>query len=187
MVDSYTGGVNRRSRHLVRRVLSSPAMPKEIPPSSYECDCGYQLNFCEGTIWEMKKISMRKRAGVSDSRHGAIFDHGECVAIYCPKARRELPMKPVPPPPAEPLKPGQRRWTERQGQFLAFIHLYTKLNRRAPAEADIGQYFRVSPPAVHQMIVTLERKGLIERRPGAARSIRLRVEPDDLPELDDHP
>ena len=161
-------------------------MPREIPPSSYECDCGYQLHFSEGTVWQMKKISMHKRSGVSegDSRHGAIFDGGECVAIYCPKARRELLMNPEPPPPPEPLKPGQPKWTQKQGQFLAFIHLYIKLNRRAPAEADIQRFFSVSPPSVHQMILTLERKGLIERKPGAARSIRLRVAPEDLPPLE---
>jgi hypothetical protein len=29
-------------------------------------------------------------------------------------------------------------FTHLQGQYLAFIHLYTKLNRQAPAEADIS-------------------------------------------------
>ena len=43
-------------------------------------------------------------------------------------------------------------YTPRQGQYLAFIHLYTKLNGRPPAEADIQHYFRVSPPAVHDMV-----------------------------------
>jgi hypothetical protein len=35
-------------------------------------------------------------------------------------------------------------FTPRQGQYLAFIHLYTRLHRRPPAEADMRQYFRVS-------------------------------------------
>jgi len=42
----------------------------------------------------------------------------------------------------------------------------------------------VSPPSVHKMIKTLERNGLIERTPGQARSIRLFVRPEDLPELE---
>jgi len=46
---------------------------------------------------------------------------------------------------------------------------------RSPADADLQRYFRVSPPVVHQMILTLEARGLIERSPGQARSIRLRV------------
>ena len=35
-------------------------------------------------------------------------------------------------------------------------------------EVDIQRYFRVSPPSVHQMHVTLQRNGLIRKTPGAA-------------------
>jgi DNA-binding MarR family transcriptional regulator len=55
--------------------------------------------------------------------------------------------------------------------------------RQAPAEADIQRHFRVSPPSVHQMVVTLERNGLIRRQPGVARSIQLLVAPEALPIL----
>jgi Mn-dependent DtxR family transcriptional regulator len=78
----------------------------------------------------------------------------------------------------------KNRFTARQGQYLAFIYHYTKLNRRAPAEADMQRYFRVTPPSVHQMVLTLEANGLIARTPGQARSIRLLVAREDLPELD---
>ena len=44
--------------------------------------------------------------------------------------------------------------TPKQGQYLAFIYYYTKINRRAPAETDFQRYFRVSPLSVHNMIVT---------------------------------
>jgi len=40
-----------------------------------------------------------------------------------------------------------------------------------------------TPPTVHQMLVTLERKGLIRRKPGVARSIELLVSPASLPVL----
>lgn len=76
------------------------------------------------------------------------------------------------------------KMTHRQGQFLAFIHYYTKIHGLPPAELDIALYFRISPPAAHEMIVTLERKGFIERVPGAARSIRLRVPREQLPDLE---
>jgi repressor LexA len=76
-----------------------------------------------------------------------------------------------------------KAFTPKQGQYLAFIHLYTRLHRRPPAEADMQQYFRVSPPSVHQMVLTLERAGFIRRHPRAARSIELLVEPKHLPEL----
>ena len=49
-----------------------------------------------------------------------------------------------------------RRYTSKQGQYLAFIYYYGKINRRAPAEADMQRYFQVSPPSVHQMVLTLE-------------------------------
>jgi DNA-binding MarR family transcriptional regulator len=44
-------------------------------------------------------------------------------------------------------------------------------------------YFKVSPPSVHQMILTLERNRLITRTPGEARSIRLLLAREDLPDL----
>ena len=52
-----------------------------------------------------------------------------------------------------------------------------------PAEADIQHHFRVSPPSVHQMIVTLERNGFIRRQPGVPRSIEILVPPEALPIL----
>jgi len=75
------------------------------------------------------------------------------------------------------------RFTQRQGEYLTFIHLYLTLNKRAPAETDFQAYFGVSAPAVHQMIVSLENRGLIQRTPGQARSIRLLVPPETLPGL----
>jgi Mn-dependent DtxR family transcriptional regulator len=76
-----------------------------------------------------------------------------------------------------------KAFTPKQGQYLAFIHLYTRLHRRSPAETDMKEYFRVSPPSVHQMVLTLERAGFITRQPGVARSIQLLVDPGQLPEL----
>ena len=76
-----------------------------------------------------------------------------------------------------------KTFTPKQGQYLAFIHLYTRLHRRPPAETDMQQYFRVSPPSVHQMVLTLERAGFIRRQPRTARSIELLVDPQHLPEL----
>ncbi len=74
-------------------------------------------------------------------------------------------------------------FTEKQGQYLAFIYAYTRVLGRPPAEADIQRYFKVTPPTVHQMVLTLERHGLIRRTPGVARSIELLVEPESLPVL----
>ncbi|MDP7293012.1 MAG: MarR family transcriptional regulator [Verrucomicrobiota bacterium] len=75
------------------------------------------------------------------------------------------------------------RFTAKQGQYLAFIYAYTCVLRRPPAEADMQRHFQVTPPTVHQMVLTLERVGLIQRRPGKPRSIQLLVAPEDLPIL----
>ena len=75
-------------------------------------------------------------------------------------------------------------YTEKQGQYLAFIYNYTKINGRPPAETDMQRYFRTTPPTVHQMVLTLERKGFISREPGKARSIRVLLTPDQLPHLE---
>jgi repressor LexA len=77
-----------------------------------------------------------------------------------------------------------QRYTNKQGQYLAFIYYYTKLNGRAPSEADMQRYFNVTPPSVHQMVVTLEANGLIERTPGQGRSIRLVLSREELPDLE---
>jgi hypothetical protein len=75
-------------------------------------------------------------------------------------------------------------FTPRQGQYLAFIQAYTLVNGRPPAQADIQRFFQVTPPSVHQMLLTLERGGLISRRPGAPRSIAVLVNRSDLPALE---
>jgi len=73
-------------------------------------------------------------------------------------------------------------FSARQGQYLAFIHAYTFVNGRPPAQSDIARFFRVTPPTVHQMILTLEKAGLISR-PAAARAIAVLVDPAKLPDL----
>ena len=58
------------------------------------------------------------------------------------------------------------------------------VNGRPPAQADIQRFFQVTPPSVHQMLLTLERGGLISRRPGAPRSIAVLVDRSALPALE---
>jgi hypothetical protein len=71
-----------------------------------------------------------------------------------------------------------------QGQYLAFVHAYEGIHGCAPAEADLQRHFGVTPPSVHQMVVTLERKGLITRVAGGARSIKLQIPSAALPPLE---
>jgi SOS-response transcriptional repressor LexA len=74
--------------------------------------------------------------------------------------------------------PNAPSFTPKQGQYLAFIYAYTHVLGRPPAEADLQRHFGVSPPSVHQMVLILERTGLIRRKPGVARSIEVLVAPD---------
>jgi Mn-dependent DtxR family transcriptional regulator len=67
---------------------------------------------------------------------------------------------------------------------MAFIYYYTKLHGVPPAEADMQRYFKVSPPSVHNMVVTLEKRQLIKRTPGASRSIQLLLGRDQLLDLE---
>ena len=48
------------------------------------------------------------------------------------------------------LRPG---FTPKQGQYLAFIHAYTLVLGRPPAETDLKRFLRVTPPSVHQMVL----------------------------------
>ena len=60
---------------------------------------------------------------------------------------------------------------------------YTKVNGRPPAQADMQRFFAVTAPTVHQMVLALERCGLLRRTPGHARSLEVLVPPEELPNL----
>jgi len=74
-------------------------------------------------------------------------------------------------------------WTDRQGQFLAFIHAYTLVNGQAPAEVDMKRFFEISAPSVHAMVKSLDESGFITRVRGQGRSISLVVSSELLPVL----
>src|SRR3546814_14013245 len=74
-------------------------------------------------------------------------------------------------------------FTDKQGQYLAFIDAYTRVNGRPPAEADMQRHFLVIPPSVHQMVLTLARPGLSPRQPAQARRTQHLVYPQPPPVL----
>src|SRR6266851_3731556 len=106
--------------------------------------------------------------------------HSVTYIHRCPPRLRAQQMNQMPGLCLPASKPG---FTPKQGQYLAFIHAYTLVLGRPPAEADLQRFFRVTPPSVHQMVLTLERSGLIRRQPGIARSIKVLVDPEALPPL----
>jgi hypothetical protein len=68
-------------------------VPKEIFPSSYRCDCGYQTDHFENTIRELKQMSMRRpqRLGSNDGEHAVVFSSGKMTAMWCPKVGKDIP------------------------------------------------------------------------------------------------
>lgn len=76
--------------------------------------------------------------------------------------------------------------TRQQGQFLAFIREYIAGNRlgTSPAHADFQRFFHLTPPSVNSMLKRLEERGFIERVPGKARAITLKIDPELIPPLD---
>ena len=53
----------------------------------------------------------------------------------------------------------------------------------SPAHADIQNYFKVSPPPVNQMLITLEKKSLIQNQLIVAKSIKRLIPIEKLPLL----
>jgi Mn-dependent DtxR family transcriptional regulator len=80
-----------------------------------------------------------------------------------------------------PSKVSTVEFTHKQGQYLAYIYYYSKVNGRPPAQADIQRYFNVTPPTVHQMLVALEGKGLLEKTAYQSRAITVLVPINQLP------
>ena len=74
-------------------------------------------------------------------------------------------------------------YTEKQGQYLAFIYNYTVIHGQPPSEVDMQRFFGVRPPTVHQMVLRLDERKLITREPGKPRTIQVLVPPDQLPYL----
>ncbi len=86
--------------------------------------------------------------------------------------------------PSECVMRTRAKFTDLQGQYLAFIQTYMTLHGVAPAEADMQHFFRVTPPTVHRMVLALEQRRLIQRVPGQSRSIKLLLSSDEIPKLE---
>lgn len=163
------------------------------PVTLLEQLCGHAMSFGARSFdTESKDARLKAFAQIDDARTRiANFEDSSTVVggkVFILHVRvLESPVKDafeVSIDPAPKLDPSVvPSFTAKQGQYLAFIYNYTKIHRQAPAEADLERHFRVSPPAIHDMVKTLERNGLIERTPGQARSIRLLVQPEHLPRL----
>jgi hypothetical protein len=68
-------------------------MARCLYPSSFECDCGHQSHFSEGTVREMETDSKRRRKPMhlldsEKQEHAVVFENGQATAVICPKLGR---------------------------------------------------------------------------------------------------
>lgn len=75
------------------------------------------------------------------------------------------------------------RLTKRQEEILAFITAYQRENMICPSLEEISDHFQIAVSSVFDHMEALEKKGVIERIPGQARSIRLTGEERQLKAL----
>jgi predicted transcriptional regulator len=61
----------------------------------------------------------------------------------------------------------------RQLDVLLFVLAYTSGNKIAPTHHEIAQGLGLKTISMHQYLGPLEAKGLIKRKPGKTRSVRL--------------
>jgi hypothetical protein len=85
----------RQSLRDVKRTAKRGKGPRELHPSSYLCDCGYQGDHSENTIRELKEKSFRHTQVLisEDGQHEIVFKDGEVVSMYCPVTREETPVR----------------------------------------------------------------------------------------------
>src|SRR3954467_10775125 len=67
---------------------------------------------------------------------------------------------------------------------LPGFYLHLRAHVRTPTRRNRHAAPFPRQPAVHQMIVTLERNGFIRRQPGVPRSIEILLPPKNLPILE---
>jgi len=66
----------------------------------------------------------------------------------------------------------------RKQSVLAFIERYIAATGKAPTNLEIRKRFEMrSSASVHQILVSLEREGLIERTPNISRGIKVVQQP----------
>jgi SOS-response transcriptional repressor LexA len=70
--------------------------------------------------------------------------------------------------------------TARQTQALRYIRDYIHLHDRSPSEEELARHLGISAPAAHDLVIRMERSGLVRRKPGAARSVRPSDDSEEL-------
>jgi len=74
------------------------------------------------------------------------------------------------------------RFTAAEGQCLAFVYYFTKVNRRAATISDVRSFFDLAQIAAATLLDSLEQRRLIRREPTGA--IHLSVSRAEIPDLE---
>ncbi|MEN3329092.1 MAG: repressor LexA [Acidobacteriota bacterium] len=74
--------------------------------------------------------------------------------------------------------------TAREQRVLEFIRGYISSNNESPTIAEIGRHFQLrSSASVHQIIIALEKKGAINKKPNVSRGITIVTDSDVTEEI----
>lgn len=76
------------------------------------------------------------------------------------------------------------RLSRSQGQLVAYVYWYTKVHRVPPSENEIADFLGVRGPSAHSMILRLDARGILSRRAGQPRTIRVLLPREKIPELE---
>jgi hypothetical protein len=76
------------------------------------------------------------------------------------------------------------RVTRAQGQLVAYVYWYTKVHRVPPAENEIADFLGIRGPSAHEMILRLESKAILSRRPGEPRTIKILLPREEIPDFE---
>lgn len=76
------------------------------------------------------------------------------------------------------------RLSKSQGRLVAFVYWYTKVHRIPPSENEIAEFLGVRGPSAHAMIVRLDSRGIVSRRPGEPRNVKVLLTHDEIPDLE---
>ena len=171
---------------LFEQALGCLLHPREAGPWAYKLARDYAERYDPGHGTGLTPASAAMLQDIADFwvREVGVTDQELATPVLMRRATEAVP-------PARKAGRGatdrrkKARFTHRQGQFLAFIHLYRKLHRQGPAELDMVQFFRVTPPSVHGMVVTLGQLGLVTREPGVPRSVRVAIPEGEVPALEE--